>query len=249
MAEEFKILSPREHVRTRIGMYMGSSSKEEVERFVLGKWKKAVYVPALSKMVDEILDNSIDEAIRTNFKHANRIDVSIEGDTVTVTDNGRGIPQDEILDTASGEKVLRPVAAWTRVNAGTSFDNERVTIGTNGVGSSATNFLSTSFRGHTWQNNKIIEVNCSDGGLNVDVKTKHRHQGSGTMVSFTPDFSLFESNSLADFDTVELIKDRLVSLQMAFPEITFSFNKTKIEINDLNDNVPTFDLTLSRPPS
>ena len=235
MAEEFKILTPRDHVRTRIGMYMGSSSKEEVERFVLGKWKKAVYIPALSKMIDEILDNSIDEAIRTGFKHANKIDVSVDKDleTVSITDNGRGIPHDEIHDAVSGEKILRPVAAWTRVNAGTSFDNERVTIGTNGVGSSATNFLSTSFHGHTWRDSKIVEVDCSDGGLNIDVKTKHRRAGSGTMVSFIPDFSLFEATSLSDFDTIELVHDRLVSLQMAFPEISFSFNKNKIDINDL----------------
>jgi DNA gyrase/topoisomerase IV subunit B len=233
MAEDFKILSPRDHVRSRIGMYMGSSSKEQVDRFVLGKWKRATYVPALSKMIDEILDNSIDEAIRTNFKHANRIDVSIDGDAVTISDNGRGIPQDEILDAVSGEKILRPVAAWTRVNAGTSFDSERVTIGTNGVGSSATNFLSTSFKGHTWREGKIIEVNCTDGGLNIDVKRKSRHAGSGTAVTFVPDFTLFECKSLSEFDTIELVHDRLTSLQMAFPEITFSFNKNKIEVNDL----------------
>jgi DNA topoisomerase-2 len=141
--EQFKILTPREHVRERIGMYMGSAAREEVDRFVLGKWKTTVYIPALSKMIDEILDNSIDEAIRTNFRFANKIDVSVDGDCVIVSDNGRGIPQDEIFDSVTQENILRPVAAWTRVNAGTSFDNERVTIGTNGVGSSATNFLST----------------------------------------------------------------------------------------------------------
>ena len=233
MAEDFKILTPRQHVRSRIGMYMGSSSKEEVDRFVLGKWKKAVYVPALSKMIDEILDNSIDEAIRTGFKHANKIDVSVDGDAVTITDNGRGIPQDEILDAVSGEKILRPVAAWTRVNAGTSFDSERVTIGTNGVGSSATNFLSTSFKGHTWRDGKVVEVNCTDGGLNIDVKQKSRQSGSGTSVTFVPDFTLFECSALSDFDTVGLVHDRLTSLQMAFPEITFSFNKKKIDVNDL----------------
>ena len=88
--------------------------------------------------------------IRDSFKHANKIDVSINMDMVTVTDNGRGIPQDEIYDETSKEQILRPVAAWTRVNAGTSFDDERVTIGTNGVGSAATNFLSSKFTGKTW---------------------------------------------------------------------------------------------------
>lgn len=230
--EVFKILTPREHVRERIGMYMGSSAREEVDRFVLGKWKTAVYVPALSKMIDEILDNSIDEAIRTGFKFANKIDVTIEGETVTVTDNGRGIPQEEVQDSATGEKIPRPVAAWTRVNAGTSFDNERVTIGTNGVGSSATNFLSTEFIGRTWQNGNLLEVHCTNGGLETQIKNK-KHAGNGTMVSFTPDFSLFEVNSLSELDTVELVEDRLTSLQMAFPEIVFSFNKKKIHITDL----------------
>lgn len=239
MSEQFKILTPRQHVRERIGMYMGSSSKEEVDRFVLGKWKTAIYVPALSKMIDEILDNSIDEAIRTNFEYANKIDVSIDDNTITVTDNGRGIPQDEVYDAVSEEKILRPVAAWTRVNAGTSFDNERVTIGTNGVGSSATNFLSTQFIGRTWRDNNLLEVICSDGGLNISTKTKPKN-GSGTEVSFTPDFSLFEVKSVQELNTIELVQDRLISLQMAFPEITFSFNKKRIQIKDMKHYAEMF---------
>ena len=239
MSEQFKILTPRQHVRERIGMYMGSSSREEVDRFVLGKWKTAIYVPALSKMIDEILDNSIDEAIRTNFKYANKIDVSIDKNTITVTDNGRGIPQDEVYDAVSEEKILRPVAAWTRVNAGTSFDNERVTIGTNGVGSSATNFLSTQFNGRTWKDGNLLEVICSDGGLNIATKTKVK-TGSGTEVSFVPDFSLFEVDSIQELNTIELVEDRLISLQMAFPEITFSFNKKRIQIKDMKHYAEMF---------
>ena len=237
--EQFKILTPREHVRERIGMYMGSAAREEVDRFVLGQWKKSVYVPALSKMIDEILDNSIDEAIRTQFKFANKIDVSIDGDWVVVTDNGRGIPQDEIFDSVSQENILRPVAAWTRVNAGTSFDNERVTIGTNGVGSSATNFLSTEFVGRTWQNGNLLEVICTEGGLNTKVRQKTR-TGSGTEVSFKPDFSLFEVDSLSEYDTVQLVEDRLIGLQMAFPEITFSFNKKRIQVRDIKKYAEMF---------
>jgi DNA gyrase/topoisomerase IV subunit B len=237
--EEFRILTARQHVRERIGMYMGSSSKEEIERFVLGEWKKAVYVPALSKMIDEILDNSIDEAIRTNFQHANKINVSIDGDEVTVSDNGRGIPQDSIYDESSRETILRPVAAWTKVNAGTSFDDNRVTIGTNGVGSAATNFLSARFEGRTWQNGKMVQVTCSNGGEHVDVKEKTK-VGNGTEVSFVPDFSLFEVDSLSELDTVALLEDRLIGLQMAFPEISFSFNKKRIQVNDLKKYASMF---------
>lgn len=240
MAEDFRILTARQHVRERIGMYMGSSSKEEIERFVMGEWKKADYVPALSKMVDEILDNSIDEAIRTKFKYANKIDVSVKNGVVVVTDNGRGIPQDEIFDEASGDKILRPVAAWTRVNAGTSFDDERVTIGTNGVGSAATNFLSSKFVGKTWSAGKRVEVRCKNGGDSVDVQIKQGIEGSGTEVSFVPDYTLFEIDDLDSLDTVSLIEDRMISLQMAFPEIAFSFNKRRIKVNDLKKYAKLF---------
>jgi len=240
MSEQFRILTARQHVRERIGMYMGSSSQEDIERFVLGQWKKATYVPALSKMVDEILDNSIDEAIRTGFKQANKINVSIDGDKVTVIDNGRGIPQNTVFDETSGENILTPVAAWTRVNAGTSFDDNRVTIGTNGVGSAATNFLSKKFVGKTWSNGKLITVCCKDGAETIDIKIGDK-SGSGSEVSFVPDFDLFEVNSLDELDTVELIEDRLISLQMAFPEIAFSFNKKRVKISDLKKYAALFN--------
>ena len=240
--EQFRILTARQHVRERIGMYMGSSSKEEIERFILGEWKKATYVPALSKMVDEILDNSIDEAIRTNFKFANKINVSINNNEVTVTDNGRGIPQDQIFDEAMQANILRPVAAWTKVNAGTSFDDERVTIGTNGVGSAATNFLSKSFTGKTWSNGKSIQLDCKDGADTMKIK-KGSKAGNGTEVSFVPDFDLFEVESLDQLDTIILIEDRLISLQMAFPEIQFSFNKKKVAINNFKKYADMFSDT------
>ena len=221
---------------------MGSSSKETIERFILGEWKKATYVPALSKMVDEILDNAIDEAIRTNFKFANKINVSINNNEVTVTDNGRGIPQDKIFDEASNENILRPVAAWTKVNAGTSFDDERVTIGTNGVGSAATNFLSKTFTGKTWSNKKSIQLDCKDGADTMKVKTGSK-AGNGTEVSFVPDFDLFEVDALDQLDTIILIEDRLISLQMAFPEIQFSFNKKKIMVNNFKKYTEMFSDT------
>jgi len=234
MSEQFKILTPRSHVRERIGMYLGSTSIEEIDQFLLGKWSKVQYVPALLKMINEILDNSIDEAIRTNFKFANKIDVSIETDLnkITVTDNGRGIPQVEVFDEQTNAKIMQPVAAWTKVNAGTSFEDTRVTIGANGVGSAATNFLSTSFVGKTWQNGNVVEVVCSDGADKITVKQKAK-PGTGTSVSFVPDFTFFEVKSISDLDTVALVEDRLIGLQMAFPEITFSFNGKRIQVRDI----------------
>jgi DNA gyrase/topoisomerase IV subunit B len=232
VTEEFKILSPRDHCRQRPGMYVGSTSVETVERFVMGQWKTVNYVPALSKMIDEIIDNSIDEAIRTEFAYANKIDVSILGDKVVVLDNGRGIPQDKVYDEVTKSEIFRPVAAWTRTNAGTSFSDNRVSIGAHGLGSALVNFMSKNFTGRTWQNGKLVEVHCTDGGLNIDVKVK-KLSGNGTEVSFEPDFELLEANSLSDLDTVNLIEDRLTSLQMAFPEIKFTFNGRKVSASNM----------------
>jgi DNA gyrase/topoisomerase IV subunit B len=223
MSEQFEILSARDHVRRRTGMYLGSTANEDISRFVLGEWKTVSYVPALLKMVDEILDNSIDEAIRTKFKHANEISVSLQKLSVSVTDNGRGIPQDKITDTETGEIILRPVAAWTRVRAGTSFDDNRVTIGANGVGSSCVNFMSKTFIGKTWSGGNSVEIRSTNGAENTAV-LEGREKGNGTSVEFRPDFTLLGVDSLNDGDHVDLIHDRLNSLQIAFPEIKFKLN-------------------------
>lgn len=239
--EDFKILSARDHVRMRTGMYLGSTALEQQDRFVLGVWRTVSFVPALLKMVDEILDNSIDEAIRTKFKHANEITVNVQRTHITIADNGRGIPHDEISDTESGETLVRPVAAWTRVRAGTSFDDNRVTIGANGVGSACVNFMSKKFVGETWQAKRLVKVVCTNGAETIDVENgKEARSGSGTSVQFYPDFKLLGVDNFEDGDHVELIHDRLNSLQIAFPEIKFKINGKLVRATNLKQYAELF---------
>lgn len=216
-------------------MFVGSVNYDESDRFVLGKWKKAKYVPALMKMADEILDNSIDEMIRSEFKTGSEIHVHMRADSVTVMDNGRGIPQDKVVDAETGEELLRPVAAWTRMRAGTSFTEDRVTIGTNGLGSVAVNFLSTKFNGRTWANGKVVHVNSTNGAANTKVKVKAGREKfkSGTCVEFFPEFGLFEVASFEEGDHFDLLEDRLTSLQIAFPEIRFKFNGKYLQVSNI----------------
>jgi len=230
--EDFKILSARDHTRARTGMYLGSVEKEDLPRFVLGEWKTVTYVPALLKMVDEILDNSIDEAIRTKFKYANEITVNTAKNKVTIRDNGRGIPLDIIVDTETGQNMLRPVAAWTRVRAGTSFDEDRVTIGANGVGSACVNFMSQMFIGKTWSNGKSVEVRSTNGAEETTV-LESTEKGNGTSVEFRPDFSLLGVDSFEEGDHYDLIHDRLNSLQIAFPEIKFKINGKLVKARNI----------------
>jgi DNA gyrase/topoisomerase IV subunit B len=231
MNDDFKILSAREHCRTRPNMYLGSTSKEKVERFISGKWGNYEYVPAIIKMVDEIIDNAIDEAIRTDYKFANQISVTVSGNSIEISDNGRGIPQAEIT-TPDGDKILQPVAAWTRTNAGSSFNDNRTTIGANGVGSACTNFMSTSFHGSTWSKGNRVDVHCTNGAEEIKWEVSKK-TGNGTLVRFTPDFDLFAINNLAEIDVEAFIEDRLASLEIAFPEIAFKFNKRRLKASTL----------------
>jgi len=240
--EDFKILTPREHVRLRTGVYLGSTTFEEIERFVLGQWTTVRYVPALLKMVDEIIDNSVDEAIRTKFKYANEISINVQKTHVTVTDNGRGIPHDEITDTETGEKILRPVAAWTRLQAGSNFtEGERNVAGMNGVGSACVNFMSKRFVGETWQAKRLVKIESVNGAESTEIENgKYARAGSGTSVQFYPDFKLLGVDNLEEGDHIDLIHDRLNSLQIAFPEIKFKINGKLVKATNMRQYAALF---------
>ncbi|AWD91285.1 topoisomerase II large subunit [Enterobacteria phage vB_EcoM_IME281] len=227
---KIEMLSDKEHVLKRPGMYIGSVSFEDHERFLFGEFTKVRYVAGVLKLVDEIIDNSVDEAIRTNFKFANKISVSIDlsSNKVTVEDNGRGIPQ-ALVVTPEGEEIPGPVAAWTKTKAGGNFgdDSERVTGGQNGVGSSLTNIFSVMFTGTTSDGKSELIVNCSNNAENVSWKSKPS-KTNGTKVEFVPDFSHFEMNQ---FEKIyqDITIDRLQTLAVIYPDIEFKFNGKKIQ--------------------
>ena len=227
---EIKILSDREHVIKRSGMYIGSSAYEAHERFVFGEYKAISYVPGVIKLIDEIIDNSVDEAIRTRFQFANKISIDIDTNTskVVISDNGRGLPQ-AMVETPEGETIPGPVAAWTRTKAGGNFgdDAERETGGMNGVGSSLTNIFSTQFKGVTADGKNEITVMCSNGALNISYSSK-KSTKKGTIVEFTPDFSHFETNEISENDVL-IVRDRVQTLAVIYPDIEFKFNGTKVQ--------------------
>lgn len=164
---DFKVLTDRDHILLRPAMYIGSTTLEEHQQFISGQWTELKYSSGLVKIINEIIDNSVDEAIRTKFKFANKIDVQINNEKVSVSDNGRGIPQD-LIETPEGEKLLRPVLAWTRTKAGSNFSNDRVTVGMNGVGSSLTAIFSKEFTGITadGKNEVLVQINNNADDIN-----------------------------------------------------------------------------------
>jgi len=231
--EEFKELTDAQHMRQRPAMYIGSVSTEDVSGMFFGKYQTLHVIPGLLKIISEIIDNSIDEAIRTNFKHANKIHINfaqesngLENDTwrITVEDNGRGIPVVKHGDT------YRPVAAWTRARAGSNFSNDRETIGANGVGSFATAVFSEEFVGETADGKNYLKMVTTDHAKIKSVATKASTK-QFTRVSFVPDLSAFSILEISD-DHVKFIQDRVENLAACYPAITFTFNGEKIKIKD-----------------
>ena len=224
-----KKLDDFSHIRLRLGMYAGSPTlfKEEIYLFKNNKFikKEINYVSALIKIVNEIIDNSVDEAIRTKFQFANRIKVEMSEKSFKVIDNGRGIPVEK-----NEEGEYLPKVAWGNARSGSNFiqDNKRNTIGSHGIGSFIATVCGNYFKGISQDGkNKII---CEWRNINKPLEYKQKITKSsktGVEVYVEPDFSLFDSNQFTETD-FKIIKTRLAMLKLTYPEIKFYLNGEQI---------------------
>lgn len=235
----FRILTDVEHVKTRPQMYIGSISSEEKEQFVDYQWQKVTYVPGLFKIINELVDNSIDEYVRTGGNYADSIEIMIDKESFTIRDNGRGIPV-ELIDDLDGEKIYKPVAAWCRTKAGSNFgaDEERETIGLNGVGSSLANIFSKKFIGMTADGSQQLVVECS-GSADVKSIDVCRSTKRFTKVYCEPDFKVFGVSEL-DHQIIDLLKNRLENLSISYPGISFKLNRESIKAGPATKYIDKF---------
>ena len=224
--DEFKVLSSKDQILMRPGMWIGSTSLENHEIWLDGQFQTVNYVAGLVKCTNELIDNSVDEAIRTKFKFANKISIKVEGNTFVIEDNGRGIPQDNV-SCPDGRVVLRPEAAWTMVNSSSNYGENRETGGMNGVGSALANYFSSVFIGETGNGENTYIINCRDNCDNVAVANR-KHKWRGTKVTFIPDFSRFEIDRV-DENTIQVLRERIQTLSVAYPEVEFKFNGEKVD--------------------
>lgn len=233
---EFKVLDDRTHVLERPGMYIGGVKPVNQDQWIVDAetskftYKTLQVVPGLIKIINEIIDNSIDVAIDTNFKAATKIHVKIDGKSVTVTDNGIGIPVKKLDGDANGRTL--PEIAWTTLRSGTSFGSDREKIGTNGLGSVATNIFSNVFIATSDDGVKQQTIECHRNMSSVIPKKIKQSSGkSGVEVYFEPDLSRF---GLTEIDKVhqDLVYQRLFNLAISFPKIKFSFNGKQIAMSE-----------------
>ncbi|MFM1930768.1 MAG: topoisomerase (ATP-hydrolyzing) subunit [Bacteroidota bacterium] len=179
-ADSIQSLEGMEHVRKRPSMYIGD-----------------VGVRGLHHLVYEVVDNSIDEALAG---HCDWISVSInEDNSITVADNGRGIPVD--MHKKEGVSALEVV--MTKIGAGGKFDKDsyKVSGGLHGVGVSCVNALSTHLRAEVHRDGKVYEQEYSIGKALYPVREIGTSSKRGTTVTFKPDESIFET-TVYSYDTL-----------------------------------------------
>ena len=217
MDEKFQKLTDREHMLLRPAMYIGSVTPEETTRFVFETQKKITVSTGLLKIVNELIDNSVDEYIRAGFPKQSTISVHMTRESVTVEDNGRGIP----VEKYNGQ--WRPQVAWTEAKAGTSFSVNRVGPGANGVGSVVANVFSQKFIGITRDGKNQCIVSCSDNMSKIKTKVSTNTDPTGTKVTIEPDFERFGITEFTQ-DYFDMIEGRLTLLAVTYPDICFKFN-------------------------
>ncbi len=180
-ADSIQALEGMEHVRMRPSMYIGD-----------------VGVRGLHHLVYEVVDNSIDEALAG---YCDTINVVInEDNSITVEDNGRGIPVD--IHKKEGVSALEVV--MTKIGAGGKFDKDsyKVSGGLHGVGVSCVNALSESLIANVHRDGKIYEQAYSCGKALHPVKVIGETDRKGTMVTFKPDSTIFTSVLEYNYDTL-----------------------------------------------
>src|SRR5579872_5541515 len=181
-ADSIKVLGGMEAVRKRPAMYIGSTGE-------IG----------LHHLVYEVVDNSVDEALAG---YADKIEVTIHIDnSITVVDNGRGIPVD-LMD-LDGEKVPAAEVVMTKLNAGGKFDSStyKVSGGLHGVGVSCVNALSEQLDLEIWRDGSVWEQTYSEGEPTSKLKKTGSTKKRGTKVHFLPDRKIFTATEYS-FDTL-----------------------------------------------
>lgn len=231
-------LTDREHILARPSMYIGGVDKTTSSEWLMQDGKmvqqSVEYVPGLLKIINEIIDNSVDVAIKTNFKGCNKIEVKIDKEKVFVKDNGTGIKNEK---SPSGK--LMAELAWGHARAGSNFSDNRTQIGMNGIGSFATNCFSKKFTGISDDGNKRATLVWTDNAQNLKNIKMDDSVEHGVTVEFYPDLERFGMSEIDDIH-IGLIQQRLINLKISFPEINFKFNGRKIAINSFKKLVQAF---------
>lgn len=237
-----KKLTEKEHLLLRPAMYIGSITNEVHNQYTINEdkftKKEIKIVPGLIKILNELIDNSIDEFGRTNGKFATSINVEMTDEYLSVQDNGRGIPNTKV------DGLYQAELAWCHARAGSNFDEQNL-IGMNGIGSFATNVFSKKFIGVSDDGKSKLKIDTKNNLEDVKI-TSLKPNTQDVKVTTYPDFEKFGIEHF-DNDHKLAIQTRLYHLSVSYPGIRFKFNKKLVKLNNkkyfnmFSENIDVFE--------
>lgn len=240
--QTYQVLDEIEHIRKRTGMYAGSTSIQTSQEWVFDSQIKRMqkrdisYIPAFIKIFSEILDNAIDEGKRAPDV-LNQIKVDITFDEISVQDNGRGIPV-EIHD-QTGTYIAETVFSNLRAGSNFNDDDDQSLIGTNGVGSTLTNVLSTFFKVESCDGIKKLTQEFYNGMRERSEPKIKEFTKNGTKITFSPDYDFFKLSNL-DSDHYLKIQKKVIDAAANNLNIKFYFNNELIKFKSFDDYVALY---------
>jgi DNA topoisomerase-2 len=243
IAQTYQVLDEIEHIRKRTGMYAGSIAIQTSVEWVYDTSSKKMvkreisYIPALVKIFSEILDNAIDEGRRAP-EILDTIRVTFEEDgSISVQDNGRGIP----VEIHPQTKRYVAETVFSNLRAGSNFNDEedQQLIGTNGVGSTLTNVLSTHFRVESCDGKNVLRQDFWNGMRERSEPVIKPDSKNRTKITFTPDYKFFGLAGLTDGNRLRMMK-KVVDAAACNLTIKFYINGERVAVRDFDDYVALY---------
>ncbi|EFC47666.1 DNA topoisomerase II [Naegleria gruberi] len=247
--QQYQKKTPIEHVLERPDTYVGSTERMKKKLFCLDsvnniKLKEVDFIPALYRIIDEILVNAVDNHHRKGT-HTNELRVTIDEakNWIHIRNNGKSVP----VEMHKIEKIYVPELVFGNLLTGSNFDDNEVkfTGGRNGYGAKLANIFSTDFtieimdhKGtHYIQNWK---KNMSQISTPTIVENKQKTEPY-IQVSFHPDFKKFQSTGLnKELNMIDLLKRRIYDLSACNPKLNVYLNDKKVEVDNFKEYVKLF---------
>lgn len=233
---KIEILTDREHVLKRTGIYCGSPKEEVIETHIYTdnglEFKSVNIIPALNKIISEIIDNARDILQKYQFKNNPKIEVEYNNGVITVRDNGIGLP------IVYNEEVRKwtPEIIYTQLRSGSNFnDEDRIVAGQNGMGCVLTSILSRKFSVDSCNGLKRYQQTFENSLAKINKPKitdidKNQHY---TEVTFEPNYDFFNaSNEVLEYLPI-LINKMIIELSFCFPEINWTYNSKRISTRSL----------------